>query len=87
MTPAQRKRWFDFQSAYGCVVCRRAAQIHHVRNHTGMGKRPVDECTVPLCDAHHDDLHDVEGSTAAWEKKWGVSLAERNAFLWRWFNA
>ena len=29
------------------------AEVHHIRNHTGMGLRPSHFDTIPLCPAHH----------------------------------
>lgn len=29
------------------------AEVHHIRNHTGMGLRPSHFDTIPLCHSHH----------------------------------
>ena len=43
---------------YGCIACEkdglvRPAEIHHIRNHTGMGLRPPHTMIIPLCASHH----------------------------------
>jgi len=43
----------------GCIACRKLgiydspAEIHHIRNKTGMGKRSSHFLTLPLCPNHH----------------------------------
>jgi|TARA_Y100000052_G_C2893333_1_gene52359 hypothetical protein len=42
---------------YGCVACHKdniysEAEIHHIRNHTGLGLRDHDKI-LPLCPKHH----------------------------------
>ena len=43
---------------YGCIACEidgkiSPAEIHHIRNHTGMGLRPPHTMILPLCASHH----------------------------------
>ena len=43
---------------HGCIACEidgkiSLAEIHHIRNHTGMGLRPSHFDTIPLCSGHH----------------------------------
>ena len=45
-------------AAYGCIACEkdglvRPAEIHHIRNHTGLGLRPSHYNIIPLCPVHH----------------------------------
>ena len=54
---AERK-WMQQVADYGCVACEidgltRPAEIHHIRNHTGMGLRPSHFDIIPLCASHH----------------------------------
>ena len=30
-----------------------SSEVHHIRNHTGMGLRPSHFDTIPLCSGHH----------------------------------
>lgn len=51
--------WLARVAAIGCIVCKRAgygdtpAELHHVREKTGMGMRENDNSVIPLCHAHH----------------------------------
>tara|TARA_R100001443_G_scaffold20822_1_gene32997 strand:- start:1228 stop:1542 length:315 start_codon:yes stop_codon:yes gene_type:complete len=43
---------------YGCIACEidgkiSLAEVHHIRNHTGMGLRPPHSMILPLCASHH----------------------------------
>ena len=44
---------------HGCIACEIdgkvsvPCEIHHIRNHTGMGLRPSHFDIIPLCPAHH----------------------------------
>jgi len=29
------------------------SEVHHIRNHTGIGRRPPHSDTIPLCHSHH----------------------------------
>ena len=60
------KKWMEAVSNYGCIACYQdglnvPAEIHHIRNHTGMGLRPSHFDTIPLCSHHHrtgkDSIH------------------------------
>jgi uncharacterized protein YbbK (DUF523 family) len=58
MTAAER-RHYSRLAVLGCIACRQlgylsAAEIHHIRAGTGMGKKSRD--AIPLCPAHHRGL-------------------------------
>ena len=43
---------------HGCIACEidgkiSSAEIHHIRNHTGIGLRPSHFNIIPLCASHH----------------------------------
>lgn len=46
-------------AALGCIVCRHAetpfmaAEVHHIRQGAGMGRRNSHFETIPLCPMHH----------------------------------
>ena len=53
----QQREIMDKMSRYGCAACHQdniysKAEIHHIRNHTGLGLRDHDKI-VPLCASHH----------------------------------
>jgi hypothetical protein len=49
-TEEQKARW-ERIVGYGCIVCRRSAEIHHIE--TKMGCRKDHSRTIPLCPYHH----------------------------------
>jgi hypothetical protein len=59
-----------FVSTQPCVICGRSpADAHHLRfaQPRALGRKVSDEFTVPLCRAHHRELH-RHGQEAAWWK-------------------
>ena len=57
-----------------CLVCgRRPAQAHHIRfaQSRALGLKVSDEFTVPLCNGHHDSLHQT-GDERAWWARHGI---------------
>lgn len=42
-------------AALGCLICRRPAQIHHIREGQGIGQRASNFLVIPLCPEHHQD--------------------------------
>ena len=57
---------------YGCLICRRPAQAHHLKGlfPRTMGTRIGDDKTAPLCPEHHAELH--SGSERAFWSENGV---------------
>lgn len=41
----------------------RTASLAHGKNHTGMGEKPSDKWTVPLCVGHHREQHTMNEMT------------------------
>ena len=62
---------------YGCIACEidgkiSPAEIHHIRNHTGMGLRPPHTMILPLCASHHrTGKISVHLGKQAFEEKYG----------------
>ena len=59
----------------GCLICRRPAQVHHVRG-GGMGRKSSNYDTFPLCFHHHtgaEGIHTIGIMT--WEDRYGSELA------------
>jgi hypothetical protein len=58
MTKAEREH-YDRIASMGCIACRKqghkgtSAEVHHIRETAGMGKRSHYTETIPLCPAHH----------------------------------
>ena len=68
-----------FVRSCGCCVpgcrSRTAVHAHHVRTskNSGMGMKPSDRETVPLCAEHHQELHTKGNRT--FEARHGIDLA------------
>jgi hypothetical protein len=63
-----------FVASQPCLVCgRRPAQAHHIRfaQTRALGLKVSDEFTVPLCNGHHDSLHQT-GDERAWWARHGI---------------
>ena len=57
----------------GCIICRRPAEIHHLRAGMGMGQRSAD--VIPLCPEHHrTGGHGVafHAGRKTWETQFGT---------------
>lgn len=68
------KAHLTFVANEPCLVCgRRPAQAHHIRfaQPRALGLKVSDEFTVPLCNGHHDSLHNT-GDERAWWARHGI---------------
>jgi hypothetical protein len=68
-----------------CLVCgRQPSDPHHLRfaQPRGLGQRVSDEFTVPLCRAHHRELH-RRGDERAWWRGYGIEPLGVAAELWK----
>lgn len=76
-------RWVKQQP---CMCCNKPADDpHHLIGHGmgGMGTKAHDIFVIPLCRAHHDELH---ANTAAFEEKYGSQTELQIRFLDRVFS-
>jgi hypothetical protein len=67
-----------------CLVCgREPCDPHHLRfaQQRGLGQKVSDEFTVPLCRAHHRELHRA-GKEAEWWSKTGIDPLGIARGLW-----
>ena len=55
----KNKDYLFFVSLKDCLFCGKGPlnQAHHIRNKTGIGRKPSDYATIPLCYDHHDLIH------------------------------
>ena len=68
------KAHLAFVAREPCLVCGRSpAQAHHIRfaQPSALGLKVSDEFTVPLCNGHHDSLHQT-GDERAWWARHGI---------------
>lgn len=75
MTKKERKIRFEGLSEYGCVICMRPAEIHHLigYKYSSLSKKADDSNTIPLCVEHHrgnQGIHHL--GMRAWEKVFGT---------------
>ena len=74
MTAASKRR-LTRVAALGCVVCRRPAEIHHVRSN---GSRRDDAAVIGLCPDHHRNGGHGEALHAGvqtWEARHGTQAS------------
>ena len=67
-----------------CLVCgRRPSDPHHLRfaQSCALGRKVSDEFTVPLCRAHHRELHRY-GSEGSWWQNTGIDPLAAARMLW-----
>ena len=79
MATKAEKAYLNKLSMFGCCVCRwyceeddpPPANIHHIRDKTGMGMKDAD--MIPLCHYHHQGkmgIHQIGKVT--WEDRYGT---------------
>ncbi|MBW2904645.1 DUF968 domain-containing protein, partial [Escherichia coli] len=86
MLRPKRRRWVNeswtrWVKSQQCVCCNKPADDpHHLIGHGqgGMGTKAHDLFVLPLCRAHHDELH---ADTVAFEEKYGSQLELLFRFL------
>jgi len=67
-----------------CLVCgRRPSDPHHLRfaQSRALGRKVSDEFTVPLCRAHHREVHRC-GDEGSWWRKTGIDPLAAARTLW-----
>jgi len=92
MTTVAERKHLSLVAGLGCAVCRRMgyegtpAEIHHLREGTGAGRRSSHMDAIPLCPEHHRGKTGVHGlGTKGFPKHWGFGeqdlLADTRAEL------
>ncbi len=60
-------------AALGCCICQGPAQVHHIRDQTGMGMHSGHLETIPLCHYHHEGEQGIHHmGKNAWERVYGA---------------
>lgn len=91
MTKAEREHLARV-AEIGCILCARLgypgtpAEVHHIRTHTGAGRRASHFDTVPLCPEHHRGNTGIHGmGRKAFERHYQVTelalLTETNKII------
>ena len=79
------KDHLKFVATQPCLICgRQPTDAHHIRfaQHRALGRKVSDEFTVPLCRAHHREIHRY-GDEAAWWSKHRLDSLIAASNLWR----
>ncbi len=79
------KEHLKFVARQPCLICdRKPSDAHHLRfaQAQALGRKVSDEFTVPLCRAHHREVHRFGDEAAWWDKKRLDPLSVA-AKLWR----
>ncbi len=78
------KQHLRFVAKQPCLVCgREPSDPHHLRfaQPRGLAQKVNDEFTVPLCRAHHRELHRA-GKEVGWWSRTGLEPIESARSLW-----
>lgn len=74
----KEKNHMDKVARLGCIICRKEgnplvpAELHHIREMTGMGKRSSHFEVIPLCVMHHRIGKEAfHYSSKGFSAKWG----------------
>ena len=80
----RNKAHLAFVTAQPCLVCQRApSDAHHLKfaQPRALGRKVSDEFTVPLCRAHHRELHTF-GNEQSWWANVGITPLSKAQELW-----
>jgi hypothetical protein len=78
------KAHLKFVASQPCLICGRSpADAHHLRfaQARAMGRKVIDEFTVPLCRTHHRDNHSFGDELAWWERR-AIDPLATSRMLW-----
>lgn len=76
-------KWVRKQPCWGCGNY--GVEAHHVRIQTGMGKKPLDLHTIPVCRGCHKKCHTLEYTKEdqlTWLIKTQVRATQENLIKW-----
>jgi ERF superfamily len=80
----RNKEHLRYVARQACLICgRRPSDPHHLRyaQPRALGRKASDEFTVPLCRAHHREVHRV-GNEQAWWQSAGIDPLDVARKLW-----
>ena len=75
MTKKERKARFESLSEYGCIICMRPPEIHHLigYKYSSLSKKADDSNTIPLCVEHHRGQQGIHHmGMRVWEEVFGT---------------
>ena len=68
----------EFVRSLGCLICGQPPELAHTKS-GGMGRKADADTIVPLCHAHHSELHQHGAKT--FEAHWGLDLNASAAWI------
>jgi len=74
LTKKERQKRFEFLADYGCCICMRPAEIHHLigYKYSALSKKADDCNTIPLCVEHHRGSQGIHHlGMRVWEECYG----------------
>ena len=71
---ANGKKYLNRIAGFGCIVCGRDANIHHIRDGQGIAQRSSDYLAIPLCRDHHQGEDSIHGDPAGFAAQHGTEL-------------
>ena len=77
MRRGKDEAWLKKIRTMPCLICEGWSQAHHLMHAepSAMGRRSGDNWAVPLCAAHHRDLH-LTGDEQVWWATHGIDPIE-----------
>ena len=75
LTKKERKARFESLSEYGCIICMRPSEIHHLigYKYSSLSKKADDSNTIPLCVEHHRGQQGIHHmGMRVWEEVYGT---------------
>ena len=78
----EEKLWLSDTASLGCVACRNMgysaglAEIHHIRDGSGMSQRASHLDVIPLCPRHHRASYETgfHAAPKSWQLEHGTEL-------------
>ena len=76
----EEKKHMSRVANLGCVACAQLghydspAEIHHIKNHTGMGRRSSHFEVIPLCYLHHRGTYGYHTSPSEFTGNYGTQI-------------
>jgi len=75
----QEKNHMNKVAGLGCLICNKMgfpnspAELHHIKNFTGIGRKANDFEVIPLCPKHHRQVKDAyHYGSKCFTEKWGT---------------
>lgn len=75
---AEQQRYHDKIRSLGCIICKRPAALHHIRDGLGMGQTVNHDRVLPLCYDNHQSQEagsiSIHGTPKEFEEMYGTEI-------------